>query len=300
MGKFGRALAGGIAGMAGAAGEVFDDQSKAKEYDRRAAILAKRDKTLAVFRQGLTLERDKTLAAQQVDVRDESRAYAETSEQSGKVLDGMPLSKRQLTQLSDEDIGRTLSMEDYKAGEKASAWEDEKTELDYRQAGNLELQQARNESRSIAKPDKISAADKKLAQANAKAGIESKLSSYDPFFNPTTKAYELNVAGKDKKELDAILTYIDSKGFQFNGSQPDEDTLVISLGEFNYDRYQKSLNPLTKPDYTEVDLNTKEKQSTFDQLKAALDQQNARSNMNDEQGNFRLKRTGSIAAPNQP
>ncbi len=62
MGSFGRALAGGIAGMAGAAGEIYDDRIASTEYDRKQAILEKRDKTLASFRHGLNLERDENQA----------------------------------------------------------------------------------------------------------------------------------------------------------------------------------------------------------------------------------------------
>ena len=70
MGNLGRALLGGIAGAAGAAGEVFDDRIEAKETDRKAAFLTKREEVLATFKQKLLLERDKSQSVQKGKDRD--------------------------------------------------------------------------------------------------------------------------------------------------------------------------------------------------------------------------------------
>ena len=77
MGKFERALLGGVAGVAGAAGEVYEDRAKAKEYDRKAAILDKREKTLAIFRHRLKLAQDKSRYDHEDNVREKDHIYAE-------------------------------------------------------------------------------------------------------------------------------------------------------------------------------------------------------------------------------
>jgi len=297
MSKFGRALAGGVAGMAGATGEVFDNQIKSKEFDRKSAIIEKRERTLASFRAELAAGQDEIQYGRKEKTRLAEQAYKEESGSSGMVSSlGMPLSKRDLSRQSDAAVGKNLSIKDYAADERAVAWGEKQEELDYKQEDAIELQKVRNQGRSLAKPDKVSAADKKLAQSNARAGIESKLSSYDPFYDKVTKTYELNIVGKPEAEIKSILMYIDSKGFQVNANQPDKDILMLSLGEFNYDIYQASLDPDTTKKYEDV---KKETVNKFDQLKAALAIKAPGSLMNDEQSNDGLKSSHSMAAPKQ-
>ncbi|MCP4607757.1 MAG: hypothetical protein GY845_03430 [Planctomycetes bacterium] len=274
MANFGRALLGGVAGMAGAAGDVFEGQIKAKEYDRRQAILTKREDALMKLRNEFTLERDESQFGRQAKVRAEGREYAE----------GMRDESRAYKE------GQLAEEREYAAGKKASDWEAKQEELDYRHKQDLEMQEARNKGVAAPRSAKISTADKKLARSNALNGINSKLSIYDVYFSPEEKTYSLDIAGKSQKEIDSILTYIDSKGFQFNTSQPDSDTMVISLGEFDYDKYQESLSPEARSTYEKVDA-AGGKQSTFDQLKAVLDQSRGRSLMNTEQGDFSLPRS---------
>ena len=273
MGNFGRALAGGIAGAVKASGEVFDDQMKAQEYDRKSAILEKRDKTLATFRQGLMLERDKSQYAQQDLVRSGNRTYAESSEQSGMVNSmGMPMRKRDLAQQSPQESSGNVSVKDYKAKEKATDWTDEKKELDYKQKNAIELVQVRKQNQSFAKPDKISVAEKNYAQDNARKSIDIILASYMPIIDPLTKIPTINIEGIDQTELDSLKTYIKSKGFELSTLKTaDGKEMKIQIGGFDYDKYKKNLDstPKVKPD-AKVKTDEEKAAERFDYLLSIL------------------------------
>jgi hypothetical protein len=60
MVDIGRAFLGATAGAAGAIGEVYKEKRSSSESDRKQAVIAKRDKTLASFRNELSQGRDKT------------------------------------------------------------------------------------------------------------------------------------------------------------------------------------------------------------------------------------------------
>lgn len=294
MGKFNRALAGGIAGMAGAAGELFDDQIKNKEFDRREMILEKRQKTLASFRNNLALERDQTQYDQQDLVRGEARSNKELDQPSGKTLDGMPLSNLQLSQLSDEDVGRTVSGGDYKEGERAKDF-GEKVELKQMGLDAQKEMSARTDARWDARygggktPKPLTPAQIKLAKENALNDIRATANALGGFYvKENNQIMDIEITEQNKAKIEEVKNLVRSKGFNPTFSDVD-GILTINLGGFDPVKVSKAIAaPEAKPT------------NTFDQLLEALNKQTGGSKMNAEQGNFTLPRTGGIAAPTQP
>lgn len=277
MGKFGRALAGGIAGMAGAAEEVFDDKIKNKEYDRRDEILIKREKTLASFRHGLTMDRDQSRDAQASLVRDENRAYKEDDQQSGKMLDGMPLTKQQLSRLSDEDLGRTISVGAYKEGEDARQFGEKKEiaqmGIDAQNARSAQTD-ARLENRYRTKATKpMTPAEIKVKKENAINDLKAGIGSLGGMYLKEDNLIEIPINEKNRAKVEAVKDLAKTKGFNPTASEVD-GFLTINLGSFDPARIGKSIAaPVVPIDKAEPGSSTAEE--NLANLRATLSKGNA-------------------------
>jgi len=243
MGKFGRALAAGIAGASGAAGEIFDDRIKNKEFDRREALLEKRQKTLASFRHGLTMERDASRDVVATGVRDENRDYTELARPSGQRIGGVSQSKLDMSLMNDEDLKTSgaISEQTYKDAEldKKYARQDEKARQ--RQLDALALAEKRNE-RYGGKEEKYTLSQQKYDEKKAGESIIAGITKYDPIATLDERGFTIDIPENSQKVFDQIKADIQAKGFSSDTVTLKDGQVKIYLTGFNPKVYKKNLS----------------------------------------------------------
>ncbi len=204
-----RMFAGGVAGMAGAAGEVYSDKIKATEYDRKQQVMEKRDKTLASFRHGLNLERDKSQAGIAAGVRAETR--------------------------------------EYKEGERAKDFGEKKELLGMQLEGQKEISKltdARWAARYGEKADKPKTpAEQKMLKTQAINDIRAGADSLGGMYISDANVIEVPVTPENKQKIEGLKSLVERKGFNPTFSEAG-GFLTISLGGFDY---KKAGQPLAKP-----------------------------------------------------
>ena len=289
MSKFGKALLGGIAGGAKASGEFFADRSKSKESQRKEAVIAKRQETLAKLQNEFAVTRDTTQAGR-TDTRVKKRNIREDVK---------------LKESKAYTAGLLADEQKYKTETNA-------TEAKQKQLDALELQKQKNQGaldvasvKGLAKPD--SPAVKEQARKNALTGIKSQIAGYSLMRSKDTGAYTLDLTNVKQDDVDALVKYGDSKGFQIKLDEikGSPGMYIFSIGEFNYDSYKQSLtNPIKYENANDAlfgmlktDPSKKSVVLTEESSKAL------RSKVNNEQGNFETQRGpgGSVglAAPKE-
>ena len=306
MGKFGRALAGGIAGAAGAAGEVFDARMKDKIDMRKEKVLAKRQLFLQSEGHRLAGERDVTNRearyGQEDIVRAENRAFVEGDKPSGQVHLGMPLSKQDLSRQSDLDKGKNLSVEAYADSERAKDYTEKKEFKELSIAGQIEVAEAQK----TVKDDKpLTAAEKKRIKQNATTDFYAKISSYEPTATLDEKGIAIDLIGKSEAEIAKIkadvIASVKSKGFDPSTVSIQGEELKIYLTGFNLDKYQAGLKTTGLAQPEKVNETDKTKKTTFDELFNVLNKNTPGSNVNGESVDDGLISSHAIGAPiNQP